>query len=116
MLIQECDQLAQRDVAHRAPAEVGHEQVEGQLAAIVLFECLAENDGVDGGQPQVAEETRLGTDVAGVFAAIEIPQNAGHIAHDLLFRPRHGYLISPRATSAVTSPPRCRKVSRTSWP
>src|SRR6185437_14024196 len=71
---------------------------------IVFFECLPEDDGVDGGQSQVAEETRLGTDVIGIFAAIEIPQDAGHVVQDLLFRPRHVRFLSPRRMSAKSWP------------
>jgi len=53
MLIQECDQIPQLNVALLTTAEVGHEQMKRQFPAVMLFERLAEDDGVDGGESGV---------------------------------------------------------------
>src|SRR5579885_2746854 len=77
MLMQESYQFTQWNVANGTAAEIGHEQVKRQLAAVMLFQCFAQDDGVDRGEAEIAEKARVRINVAGIFAAIEIPQNAG---------------------------------------
>src|SRR5579875_4186377 len=114
MLMQEYNQLAQWNVADGAAAEVGHEQVERQLAAVMFFQCFAEDDSIDGSQAQIAEKPRVGTNVPGIFAAIEISQNSGHIGHDLLFGHSRINLLYSIVMAAAHSPSRCCKARRIS--
>ncbi len=63
-------------------AEVGHQLAEGQGPAVVLLEGLAQDDRVDRGQAEVGEEPGLAVDRAGVLAALEVGEDAGHVGED----------------------------------
>src|SRR5689334_8371663 len=103
MLMQEGDQLAHGNVARGTPAEIGHEQVKRQFATVMLLQRLAEDDGIDGGESEIAEKLGAFVDVIGIFAAIEASQNTCHLIHDLIFR-HDPFLLYPRVTTGVQSP------------
>src|SRR5579883_242215 len=116
MLMQERDQLAQRNVPDSTAAEVGHEQVKRQLAPVVLLQGLTEDDRVVGGEAEITEKSGVRVNVAGVFAAVEVPQNTRDIVHDFIFGHAHVYLLYFKATEAVQLPSRRCKVIWTPCP
>jgi len=59
---QEIGQIAEREIALRLAAEIGHQGIKREPAPVAALQRLGENDRVDRGETKVGEETRLSAD------------------------------------------------------
>src|SRR4051794_23674013 len=113
MAFEEVGHLADAHVTLGPAAEGGHQLSEGQGAAVMRLEGLAQDDGVDRGQAQVGEEASLGADRARVFVAVEAGEDRGDVREDLVARSRrcggtgeHQSILSARVQAHAKSPRR----------
>ena len=69
--VQKLDQFAHSQISVGPLAELAHQVAEGELAAVARLQRLAQHNSVNRGQPKVAEEPRLGSELAVIFATMK---------------------------------------------
>jgi hypothetical protein len=80
--LDEVGELADLEILGLAIAQVGNQLVEGELESVTLLQLFPEHNCVDRSHSEIVEEAGPAVDLAKVFSAGEVPQDADEVIQD----------------------------------